>query len=425
MRTCLLHICCRQGCIQDFLRSHGKAGVYKARHIYWVVKPNEAARTQWLIDLMGNSSSNPTKRLTYMLQGKVLCRTAFIKILGISQAKIRKLHRHIALGFVPLHGNVGLSKSGLIAKVTISWLRNFFDYICEKMPHEDKQYVPIPMMMVDIYKLCFQELKGSTVTYPYFINILYSRFHNVVFCKQTFLGKCSTCLTLIDARLSTNSAEKDKVEVYKLTRQKHLEFVLQEREAYYARKKLAQDRPNEYMSIIIDYTDKLYMPWKCNPPKCWTGMQRLPLNLFGIIDHGNKKRMLYAHHPSRSQDVNSVISMLWDYLISTLSKIPLNLRPRTLFLQADNCYRENKNRYMLAFCSLLVYLGVFDSVQFSLLPPGHTHEDIDQMFSTLRKGTKKCNFYTLESLVSFICSSYPSESTRPKLKLLDKVLNIS
>lgn len=36
--------------------------------------------------------------------------------------------------------------------------------------------------------------------------------------------------------------------------------------------------------------------------------------------------------------------------------------PPTLYLRLDNCARENKNRYMLGFCSLLVDIGVFKKV---------------------------------------------------------------
>lgn len=35
---------------------------------------------------------------------------------------------------------------------------------------------------------------------------------------------------------------------------------------------------------------------------------------------------------------------------------------KELFLQLDNCYRENKNRYVLSFCALLVQLKMFRKV---------------------------------------------------------------
>ncbi len=35
---------------------------------------------------------------------------------------------------------------------------------------------------------------------------------------------------------------------------------------------------------------------------------------------------------------------------------------RTLFLQLDNCFRENKNRHVICFIALLVEYGVFEEV---------------------------------------------------------------
>ena len=53
--------------------------------------------------------------------------------------------------------------------------------------------------------------------------------------------------------------------------------------------------------------------------------------------------------------------------------------PPHLFLQMDNCFRENKNVYVLGYLSWLVERGVFEKVELSFLPVGHTHEDIDQV----------------------------------------------
>ena len=41
--------------------------------------------------------------------------------------------------------------------------------------------------------------------------------------------------------------------------------------------------------------------------------------------------------------------------------------PRTLYWQADNCWRENKNKYTLGFCELLVREHIFDEVSFLVL----------------------------------------------------------
>jgi hypothetical protein len=57
--------------------------------------------------------------------------------------------------------------------------------------------------------------------------------------------------------------------------------------------------------------------------------------------------------------------------------------PKTLFIQMDNAAGENKNKYVFGFLSNLVAKGVFETIVVSFLPVGHTHEDIDQIFSQL------------------------------------------
>ena len=50
--------------------------------------------------------------------------------------------------------------------------------------------------------------------------------------------------------------------------------------------------------------------------------------------------------------------------------------PRKLYLQLDNSAKDNKNKYLMAFLSLLTTRGVFKEIQVGFLLVGHTHEDI-------------------------------------------------
>ena len=56
--------------------------------------------------------------------------------------------------------------------------------------------------------------------------------------------------------------------------------------------------------------------------------------------------------------------------------------PRHLILQFDNC-SENKNNFMMMFCTILVDLGYFDIIEIYFLVVGHTHCPLDQVFSQL------------------------------------------
>ena len=57
-------------------------------------------------------------------------------------------------------------------------------------------------------------------------------------------------------------------------------------------------------------------------------------------------------------DSNLTIEVLTQIMHALKEKLP-----PTLYLQLDNCARENKNRYFLGFCALLVVKGVFKKVE--------------------------------------------------------------
>ena len=54
---------------------------------------------------------------------------------------------------------------------------------------------------------------------------------------------------------------------------------------------------------------------------------------------------------------------------------------------SDNCWRENKNRYLFSFLSALVELDVFEEISVNFLIVGHTGNEVDQLF---RDAFRKC-----------------------------------
>jgi hypothetical protein len=73
--------------------------------------------------------------------------------------------------------------------------------------------------------------------------------------------------------------------------------------------------------------------------------------------------------------------------------------PKRLYLQLDNSAKDNKNRFVMAFYSLLTARGIFKEVTVGFLIVGHTHEDIDAYFSYLSKLLKQKNTYVLADLM--------------------------
>ena len=64
----------------------------------------------------------------------------------------------------------------------------------------------------------------------------------------------------------------------------------------------------------------------------------------------------------------------------------------------DNCGRENKNQYVLAYLAYLVKQKMFLEVELGFLPVGHTHEDVDQLFSKFSLYFRGHNCFTINQM---------------------------
>jgi hypothetical protein len=74
--------------------------------------------------------------------------------------------------------------------------------------------------------------------------------------------------------------------------------------------------------------------------------------------------------------------------------------PRNLLFQMDNSVKDNKNRYLLTFLSLLTTREVFEEMKLGFLVVGNTHEDIEGYFGYLSKKLKQQNNYILADLMN-------------------------
>ncbi|CAG0892218.1 unnamed protein product [Darwinula stevensoni] len=88
-----------------------------------------------------------------------------------------------------------------------------------------------------------------------------------------------------------------------------------------------------------------------------------------------------------------------EVILRTLLHVKEYLKPK-LFLQMDNSTRENKNKYLCALAHLLVEEGIFEEVVFNFHPVGHTHEDIDQLFSSVNHYLRVRDTCTVNDLMT-------------------------
>ena len=240
-------------------------------------------------------------------------------------------------------------------------------------------------------------VKARVPTYRYFLKIWQKderiqKQHITTARRVGTLARCGRC-DEFERRLKQVAANDDRGRLQVEAEFKgHQLLQAYERQHYRHKQFLAREYPDEFLSCIIDgTTNRGYTVPNTSGGRIIKGYDAencLPQSMTGVVFHGIQEAFFFPSNLfTHNKNANWVIQCLMESL-TRLSQHPHYTDkglPRTLFVQLDNCSGENKNKYMFAFFSELVRVGVFDCVNVSFLPVGHTHEDIDQLFSVLNR----------------------------------------
>ena len=114
--------------------------------------------------------------------------------------------------------------------------------------------------------------------------------------------------------------------------------------------------------------DKTNVPHFVGKPKAAEGMDLYQIGVAGAIVHGVGN---FAYHYSKRFPHDS--SMVANIILNVISRIKASKGrlPRKLYIQLDNCIRENKNKNMLGVLAVLILIGWLDHVR-TLLTVGET-----------------------------------------------------
>jgi hypothetical protein len=96
-----------------------------------------------------------------------------------------------------------------------------------------------------------------------------------------------------------------------------------------------------------------------------------------------------------------------------------------VFIQLDNTVKQCKSQYMMGFAGMLLLSSAIRTIVISFLPVGHTHEDIDQLFSRISEYFKNRNVYTKEAMLRAIKKACTKYGKPPVVEDLDNVANFS
>jgi hypothetical protein len=198
-----------------------------------------------------------------------------------------------------------------------------------------------------------------------FLNLIHVHFPYVKIPEASRLGKCDECLyfkDMLSKRLLPNLAEEIRNQ-----RKIHLDLANGERTSYTFRREEAISKPFLAMSIIMDASSSPTFPHLYQMPKGWLKLKRLPLHISGFINHGLRLRQLWVYTAAFPKNPNMIISLLILHL-RDIYKSHGSI-PSRLYIQADNCAGENKNRWVLTFICWLVHHGFVSEVTLTQTPP--------------------------------------------------------
>ena len=120
---------------------------------------------------------------------------------------------------------------------------------------------------------------------------------------------------------------------------------------------------------------KSYLPHYLEHSKDQVQKERLPSKITGCTVYNGwyeKKRkvIFYVNHDIFENGSNMIITIIF-LLLQEFIKDHKAL-PKKLHLNLDNCWKENKNRFLFSFLASLLELNIFQEISIDYLLVGHT-----------------------------------------------------
>lgn len=85
-----------------------------------------------------------------------------------------------------------------------------------------------------------------------------------------------------------------------------------------------------------------------------------------------------------------------------------NACTKKLDIHYDNCVGQNRNRFVILLCSLLVLNGIFSEVELNFLVAGHTKNECDRAISCIKKRLRRTDVRCPRKMTEHIIESSSS-----------------
>ena len=219
-------------------------------------------------------------------------------------------------------------------------------------------------------------------------------------------AQCQTCFDLQTELYAKHISPQKKLDLAHAWRT-HLQQQYLDRQIYWNLRHCSRQPGSDILTIIIDSMDKKKTVW----PK-WTfdrpskEIEKLGARPRVIVTaamaHGHA--ILFFLQPEElthgADGYCETLCQTIEHVSQALGPQPL---PRHLVLQVDNTVSQAKNGFVGAFCAYVVAKQMFQTVTMNYLMVGHTHEDIDQVFSLLvSQVVRRYRYETVQDLKQYM-----------------------
>ena len=361
--------CCKQNCA-----THVPHDLALEVHRQRKMLPREEDRRA---DLLQRIQSLPEK--TWLIGDVSVCQVFFLKVLATSTTALASARKENIIRATFIRPS---EKEQLVCH----WLDELALF-GDRMPDAPEVYLPYPTMLT-VFLLFQQDHPTSAkedstnscegVSYSYFQKVWRDKRALIKVNRVSNFAICDTCARFDEYRRDYRG-DRVKLNELKQDMDDHVRVVHEERQVYYTRQKLTKAHPDEYLTLILDGADQssFGLPHFFQRTKETSGV-KIPMKLYGAIVH-HRRQFVYTVPPNAPTGPDLVIEIL--YRVFKFVKAKEGSLPKSLYLQLDNTTSQNKNNFVMGFLALLVGWKIFDEVIINFLPVGHTHEDVDQMFS--------------------------------------------
>lgn len=234
-------------------------------------------------------------------------------------------------------------------------------------------------------------------------------FHCLRLRKPAQHSQCDVCFKASQFIHCSKASFREKQEVAKQWRE-HLRSQYQDRVVYWCLRYQSKQPQSDVLSIIIDGLDKSKLVYPSygfinGAPKLLDKYHRPRCCIHLNLCHGYSADFWVTEEEGMVHGGSFVM----ETLVRSLAHIKQLRRqqglelPKHLCLQCDNTVAQAKNAEVVLGMGMLVRRFAFDTTSLCFLRKGHTHEDVDFVFSILlSKVLRKTKMKTPQDLVNSI-----------------------